>query len=158
MNHIENRARELLADGLRNAFPDDIAHRHVIRQLLADDPDLISARVAVKALEKLLVKQEGVDVTSLNTHPQLAALSEPMEDGERWIGEDGPQEIWIFLDSATNVTGYSETGPELTRPGERAVKFVQVGANYAGGAGQVSKCSSPQDGVVQVEGHSNVMG
>ncbi|WP_312707258.1 DUF551 domain-containing protein [Stenotrophomonas sp.] len=45
---------------------------------------------------------------------------------EKWIGEDGPQEMWVFLDPATNVTGYSEMGPELARPGERAVHFTRA--------------------------------
>lgn len=54
MNDIEKRAREQLAEGLRAAFPDDIARRQVIRQLLADELDYISARVAVKVLAAAL--------------------------------------------------------------------------------------------------------
>lgn len=45
---------------------------------------------------------------------------------QKWIGEDGPQEIWVFLDQGTNVTGYSETGPELARRNERAVHFTRA--------------------------------
>lgn len=55
-----------------------------------------------------------------------AELAEQQGVGDQWIGEDGPQAIWVFIDRATNVTGYSETGPELARPGERAVKFVRA--------------------------------
>lgn len=66
----------------------------------------------------------------LFAHPQPAALNEV---AEQWIGEDGPQEMWVFLDAATNVTGYSETGPELIRPGERAVKFVREAQSVAAG-------------------------
>jgi len=56
----------------------------------------------------------------------LAAAGKQQGMDEQWIGEDGPQAVWIFLDAATNVTGYSETGPNLARPGERAVKFVRA--------------------------------
>ncbi len=45
---------------------------------------------------------------------------------QKWIGEDGPQEMWVFLDQGTNVVGYSETGPELARPNERAVHFTRA--------------------------------
>lgn len=45
---------------------------------------------------------------------------------QKWIGEDGPQEIWVFLDQGTNVTGYSETGPELASRNERAVHFIRA--------------------------------
>ena len=55
-----------------------------------------------------------------------AELAEQQGVGDQWIGEDGPQAIWVFIDWATNVTGYSETGAELARPGERAVKFVRA--------------------------------
>lgn len=59
MNEIEKRARELLADGLRRSFPEDTARRLVIAQLLADELDQISARVAVKALAAALTPPEG---------------------------------------------------------------------------------------------------
>lgn len=59
MNDIESRARELLAESLRASYPDDIARRQVIRQLLADELDFISARVAVKVLVAALTPPEG---------------------------------------------------------------------------------------------------
>lgn len=59
MNDIERRAREQLAEGLRAAFPDDIARRQVIRQLLADELDYISARVAVRVLAGAEAPPEG---------------------------------------------------------------------------------------------------
>lgn len=59
MRDIEQNAREQLAEGLRASYPDDIARRHVIRQLLADELDLINARVAVRTLAAALTPPES---------------------------------------------------------------------------------------------------
>jgi hypothetical protein len=59
MKTIEQRARELLAEALRRSYPDDIALRLVVNQLLADELDLINARVAVAVLVAALTPPEG---------------------------------------------------------------------------------------------------
>ncbi|HEL3849493.1 TPA: hypothetical protein UMZ03_000156 [Stenotrophomonas maltophilia] len=59
MDAIEKRARQWLADGLRSKYPDDIATRMVISQLLNDELDFINARVAVKVLAAALTPPEG---------------------------------------------------------------------------------------------------
>lgn len=91
----------------------------------------------VQGIARALFGEAGAGITDLitlanfvqagdgNLGAQPAELAE-QQGVEKWIGEDGPEYVWIFLDAATNVTGYSETGPDLTRPGERAVKFVRA--------------------------------
>lgn len=54
MSDNEKRAREMLAEELMNAYPDDIARRHVVRQLLDDDLDLVSARCAIRVIAAAL--------------------------------------------------------------------------------------------------------
>lgn len=56
---VEQRARELLAEQIFNAYPDSTGKTLVITQLLADELDLISARVAVKTLVAALTPPEG---------------------------------------------------------------------------------------------------
>ncbi len=77
------RARALLAEELRARYPDDIASRQVIRQLLADELDLINARVAVKVLTTALTPPEGCvperSVLVAATHlRRLASAATPM--------------------------------------------------------------------------------
>lgn len=48
------------------------------------------------------------------------------EQPEVWVSTDGPDAIWVFLNQATNVVGYSEVGPEHAREGERSVKYIRA--------------------------------
>lgn len=95
MDAIEKRARDLLAEGLRDSYQDSVAARQVIRQLLADELDFISARVAVKVLIAALTPPEGYVLV-----PVAVA-----KDAERyqWLrakAGDSPEEFEVVADAA----------------------------------------------------------
>ncbi|KGM25262.1 hypothetical protein [Stenotrophomonas maltophilia] len=81
MDAIEQRAREWLADGLRSKFPDDIATRMVISQLLADELDLINARVAVKVLAAALTPPEGYVLVPVEPTQEMLNAGYGFESG-----------------------------------------------------------------------------
>lgn len=89
MSDIEQSAREQLAEGLRASYPDDIARRHVIRQLLADELDLINARVAVRTLAAALTPPEGYVLVPVELLRMVIGCAYPVSTvidprGYRW--------------------------------------------------------------------------
>ncbi len=81
MDAIEKRARELLAEGVRSAWPDDHGRRLVIDALLVDGLDFISARVAVKVLAAALTPPEGHVVVIRNEAGQTVAVTRQDAEG-----------------------------------------------------------------------------
>jgi len=92
---IEQNAREQLAEGLRASYPDDIARRHVIRQLLADELDLINARVAVRTLAAALTPPEGYVLV-----PVAVAKDADRYQWLRAKAGDSPEEFEVVADAA----------------------------------------------------------
>lgn len=68
---VEQRARELLAEQIFNAYPESTGKTLVITQLLADELDLISARVAVKTLVAALTPPDGYVLVPVQPTPEM---------------------------------------------------------------------------------------
>jgi len=98
MRDIEQNAREQLAEGLRASYPDDIAGRHVIRQLLADELDLINARVAVRTLAAALTPPDGYVLVPVElTHEMYCAFVEQWFTKVRAIDDTEMEDCYAAL-------------------------------------------------------------
>ncbi|HDS1550718.1 TPA: hypothetical protein QEK98_002973 [Stenotrophomonas maltophilia] len=104
MDAIEKRARELLAEGVHSAWPDDHGRRLVIDALLVDGLDFISARVAVKVLVAALTPPEGYVLVPVEpTEAMLMAggwVEPPDAHGQQYIEAQGAAQCWKLMMNA----------------------------------------------------------